>query len=125
MGGLSGHWRPSWTKPSHVYVIHTDAHGHVWSAHSTGGLDLFDPPTGRFKAFTHLPEDPASLCNDMVLSLHQRGDTPWVGMANGLASLNLSGERLPGPVVRDQHGAVPAVRTLQGFPERGHLPDRR
>ncbi|MCB0779840.1 MAG: hypothetical protein KDC03_09965, partial [Flavobacteriales bacterium] len=69
--------------PSHpyVYVIHTDAHGHVWLGTPTGGLDLFDPPTGRFKAFTHLPEDPASLCNDMVLSLHQRGDTLWVGTA--------------------------------------------
>ena len=104
--------------PSHpyVYVIHTDAHGHVWLGTPTGGLDLFDPPTGRFKAFTHLPEDPASLCNDMVLSLHQRGDTLWVGTANGLASLNLSENDCRGLLSGTSTARFQRYGRSQGFP---------
>ena len=45
-----------------ILSLHEDREGYLWVvAVQTGGLDRFDPRTGRSRRFVHDPEDPTSL----------------------------------------------------------------
>jgi PAS domain S-box-containing protein len=67
-----------------------------------GGLDHFDPRTGRAEHFTHDPQDPHSLGGNDLMSLW--GDSTgmlWIGTwANGLNLMDLSA---PGTFTRYQY----------------------
>ncbi len=67
-----------------------------------GGLDHFDPRTGKAEHFTHDPDDPHSLGGNDLMSLW--GDASgmlWIGTwANGLNRMDLSA---PGTFTRYQH----------------------
>ncbi len=61
--------------------------GRIWVA-TSAGLVLLDPGSGRTRAFRHDPANPASLDNDVVLSLYRDGGgTLWVGTNGGLNHL--------------------------------------
>src|SRR5690606_18237246 len=64
--------------------------GMLWIATERGGVNRFDPATGRFTAFRHRDDDPASLADDSVntLWLDADGDL-WIGTANGLDRMDL------------------------------------
>ena len=65
-----------------------DRSGYLWFGTYGGGLNRYDPRTGRFAAFRHNPADPHSLSHDIVYSLmvdHQ--GTLWAGTADGLNRL--------------------------------------
>ena len=53
------------------------------------GLHRFDPRTGQFTIYGHKPDDPESLSDNRVNSLHfdQQG-TLWVGTQDGLSKFN-------------------------------------
>ena len=74
---------------SNIFVISIveDRSGYLWFG-TYGGLNRYDPRTGRFAAFRHNPADPHSLSHDIVYSLmvdHQ--GTLWAGTAAGLSRL--------------------------------------
>jgi ligand-binding sensor domain-containing protein/signal transduction histidine kinase len=50
-----------------------------------GGLNKFQPSTGRFTHYRHDPKNPNSLSNDIVWTLHiDRSGVLWVGTNSGL-----------------------------------------
>ena len=64
---------------TNVVSIAEDREGYLWFGTEGGGLDRFDPRTGRFKAYLHNSADPHSLTSDIVIGLliDHRG-TLWV-----------------------------------------------
>ena len=64
--------------------IKEDSQGFLWIGAQTG-LHRFDPRTGKFKIYQHRPDDPSSLSDNRVNSIHfdRRGEF-WVGTQNGL-----------------------------------------
>ncbi len=69
-------------------AIAEDGDGTMWAGSQTG-LHHFDPKTLRFTLFSHRPDDPSSLSDNRVNSIHmdQRG-TMWLGTQNGLDKYN-------------------------------------
>jgi signal transduction histidine kinase/ligand-binding sensor domain-containing protein len=68
--------------------ITEDKEGFLWLG-AQSGLHRFDPRTGQFKIYGHQPDDPESLSDNRVNSLHfdQQG-TLWVGTQDGLSRFN-------------------------------------
>ena len=68
-------------------TILEDRQGRVWmgSEWSGGGLDLLDPPSGRFRHLRHDPADQQSLSDNNVGALYEdpKGRL-WAGTASGL-----------------------------------------
>jgi signal transduction histidine kinase/streptogramin lyase len=64
--------------------IKEDRAGYFWLG-AQSGLHRFDPRTGKFKVYEHHPDDPRSLSDNRVNSVHfDRRGTLWVGTQNGL-----------------------------------------
>jgi signal transduction histidine kinase/ligand-binding sensor domain-containing protein/DNA-binding response OmpR family regulator len=58
--------------------------GKIWIGTDGGGLDLFDPKTGKFEHYVHRTENPHSLSNNYVIALHQdRKNRVWAGTYQG------------------------------------------
>ncbi|HEX5056029.1 MAG TPA: EAL domain-containing protein [Gammaproteobacteria bacterium] len=88
-----------------------DRAGNIWIATDGGGLDRYDPKTGKIAKYFHDPENPRSLSSDSVISLEQdRRGRIWAGTwAGGLNRLDPG----TGDVVRYQHDpTLPRNRTL-------------
>ena len=68
--------------------IAEDKEGFLWLG-AQSGLHRFDPRTGQFKIYEHQPDDPESLSDNRVNSVHfdQQG-TLWVGTQDGLSEFN-------------------------------------
>lgn len=61
-----------------------DKKGNIWIATNGGGLLRFDRKSKKFTQFKHNPEDPASLSNDVIVTIfldHQ--DKLWLGTYYG------------------------------------------
>ena len=64
--------------------IKEDGEGYFWLG-AQSGLHRFDPRTGQFKIYEHHPDDPKSLSDNRVNSVHfDRRGTLWIGTQNGL-----------------------------------------
>jgi signal transduction histidine kinase/ligand-binding sensor domain-containing protein len=64
--------------------IKEDRHGFLWLG-AQSGLHRFDPRTGEFTIYAHDPDDPRSLSDNRVNSVHfDRSGNMWVGTQNGL-----------------------------------------
>lgn len=61
-----------------------DTSGGIWVATWGGGLDFFDPRTGRFRHYKNNPNDPSSLGDNRLHVVFQdsRGNT-WIGGYSG------------------------------------------
>jgi signal transduction histidine kinase/ligand-binding sensor domain-containing protein len=68
--------------------ITEDREGLLWLG-AQSGLHRFDPRTGQFTIYGHKPDDPESLSDNRVNSVHfdQQG-TLWVGTQDGLSKFN-------------------------------------
>jgi diguanylate cyclase (GGDEF)-like protein len=88
-----------------------DRHGNVWIATDGGGLNKFNPKTGRFTKYFHSPDNPRSLSSNSTLSLEEdRNGMLWIGTWAG--GLNRMDPRT-GEVVRYQHDpTAPRNRTI-------------
>lgn len=81
-----------------VTSIYEDHNGVLWvgcgpadnsSPVSKGGLNAFDPKTGRFTHFAHDPQNHSSLSNNAVTSITEDPQGRlWVGTRSGLNQLN-------------------------------------
>ncbi len=68
-----------------VWYIHEDRRGILWLATSEGGLNRFDPATGRATHYTERD----GLASNMVCSiLEDRHGNLWIGTNNGLSRLD-------------------------------------
>jgi diguanylate cyclase (GGDEF)-like protein len=88
-----------------------DRDGRIWIATDGGGLNRYDPGSGRIARFFHDPKNPGSLSSNTVLSLEQdRRGRIWVGTwAGGLNRFDPE----TGKFTRYRHDPVaPANRTI-------------
>ena len=71
------------------YCLVADSTGILWIGFYGTGLDRFDPESGTFTHFRHDPNDPTTLCNDIVTSvlMDHKGNL-WVGTFQGLDLLD-------------------------------------
>jgi diguanylate cyclase (GGDEF)-like protein len=89
-----------------------DRKGNIWIATDGGGLNRYDPASGRITKYIHEPDNPKSLSSNSVLSLEEdRHGRIWIGTwAGGLNRLDPA----TGEIVRYQHNpAAPENRTLR------------
>ena len=71
-----------------VKALYQDRSGVLWVGVMEGGLNRFDPVTGRFRHYRHDPHDPRSLGGNTPLSIGEDGQARlWVGTQTG--GLNL------------------------------------
>ncbi len=67
-----------------VKALFEDRAGSIWAGTFGGGLDRFDPATGKFTRYRHDPRDPASLGSDIVRCIREdRSGALWVGTQGG------------------------------------------
>jgi diguanylate cyclase (GGDEF)-like protein len=88
-----------------------DSNGNIWIATDGGGLNRYDPKSGRITKYFHEPDNSRSLSSNSVLSLEEdRRGMIWSGTwAGGLNRLNPA----TGEIVRFQHNPkAPPNRTL-------------
>lgn len=72
-----------------IIALAEDSHGQLWLGTWGGGLNRYDPLTGKFIRYTHQPENPASLSHDLVTAvLEDSSGILWVGTLNGLDRLD-------------------------------------
>src|SRR5262249_59483722 len=89
MGGAGGR-----LPNADVLSIAEGGSGKLWFATWGGGLHLFAPRTGQWKAYRHNPDDLSSLSRDSVFALliDHRG-TLWVGTEEGIDAFDPTTER--------------------------------
>ncbi len=74
-GALSHDW---------IWSLHADPDGVIWIGTDGGGLNRYDPVTGRFSSYRHDDKDPHSLSNDRVrVVLRSRQGHFWLGTDGG------------------------------------------
>ncbi|HEX5056839.1 MAG TPA: EAL domain-containing protein [Gammaproteobacteria bacterium] len=88
-----------------------DRGGRIWIATDGGGLNRYDPRSGRFTKYMHDPDNPRSLSNNSVLSLEEDHlGRLWIGTwAGGLNRFDPA----TGEFIRYQHDpSAPQDRTI-------------
>lgn len=74
-------------------LVETDD-GLIWIGTDPGGLNVYDPKTGKFRSYQHDPNNPNSLPNDSVWSLLAAADgSLWVGTRGGLSHFDRATEQ--------------------------------
>jgi len=69
---------------NYVVALLEDADGGIWAGTSDGGLNRYDPRTGRFTRYRHDTGDPASLSHDRITALALAADGGvWAGTYGG------------------------------------------
>ncbi len=123
--------------PTVINVIQ-DRSGIIWFGTFGHGLVSYEPRSGAYSIYRHNPNDPTSLCNDVVhrLFVDHRG-TLWIGTEGGLSAFDPGSRRFhnydtPGvagqmylTIAEDKAGTLwlgTARSGLQHFdPATGHL----
>lgn len=69
---------------SNVSAILEDRYGFLWLATWGGGLDRYDPATGKFHHYRNHPQNPVSISDDRVQTLYEdsKGNI-WIGTYSG------------------------------------------
>ncbi len=71
-----------------AWVLYEDRNGYIWIG-TNGGVDRFDPVTGKFTNYAHDPDDPGSISNNSVRSIGEdRRGFIWFGTFNGMNRFN-------------------------------------
>lgn len=69
-----------WSSCPHVRILHQDKGGAFWVGTFNGGINHFDPITGKLSHYIHDPDDPNSLANNMIFTLFEdRQERLWIG----------------------------------------------
>lgn len=68
-------------------AIHEDRSGRLWVGTNNGGLNCYDPRSGRFRRYISSREDPSSPTSNFIQAiLEDDNGTLWVGTLGGLCS---------------------------------------
>jgi PAS domain S-box-containing protein len=93
-----------------VVSMAEDRSGYLWFGTFGGGLNRFDPKTGRFKVYRHVPSDPRSLADDVVTALFvSRNGALWAGSDSAISRFDPKSDRfdvhrIPSQPVSQFHG---------------------
>jgi PAS domain S-box-containing protein len=93
-----------------VVSMAEDRSGDVWFGTFGGGLNRFDPKTGRFKVYRHDPSDARSLADDVVTALFvSRNGALWAGSDSAISRFDQQSDRfdvyrIPSEPVSQYHG---------------------
>jgi ligand-binding sensor domain-containing protein/DNA-binding CsgD family transcriptional regulator len=72
-----------------VRALYEDRDGMLWVATNTGGLNRFDPRTGKFRAFRHDSADPTTISHDSIYGMTEDdAGNLWAGTQIGLNRLD-------------------------------------
>lgn len=68
-----------------IYSLLADRKGRIWAGGIFGGLQVYDPSSGRFRHWEHQADDPHSLSSNEVWDIAQTADGAlWVATQDGL-----------------------------------------
>jgi signal transduction histidine kinase/ligand-binding sensor domain-containing protein/CheY-like chemotaxis protein len=68
-----------------VFDIAEDPRGRLWLGTNTSGVAVYDRRSGRYTVFSHDPDDPRSLSDDLVRNiLHDGRGNTWLATNDGL-----------------------------------------
>jgi ligand-binding sensor domain-containing protein len=77
-----------------VVSMAEDRSGYVWFGTFGGGLNRFDPKTGRFKVYRHDPSDARSLADDVVSALYvSRNGAVWAASDSAISRFDPESDR--------------------------------
>lgn len=80
---------PNSLSNNNTFCLLQSRDGLIWIGTDPGGLNVYDPETGRFSVFRNDPADPSSLADNSVWSLMEDNEgNIWVGTRNGLSRLD-------------------------------------
>ncbi len=101
-----------------VRCLYEDREGMLWVGTAAGGLNRYDPRSGRFERFVHDSSDPDSLAGEAVLAISEGPDGAlWVATGAGLARL----DRASGQFRRFGHDPEVPGTLAAGQPASLHL----
>jgi ligand-binding sensor domain-containing protein/DNA-binding CsgD family transcriptional regulator len=74
-----------------IRSVYEAVDGSIWVGTNTGGLDHYDPATGKFRNFRHDSTDPASIIDDSINAIVEgTAGLLWVATKKGLSRLDRS-----------------------------------
>jgi ligand-binding sensor domain-containing protein len=118
-GRFSLYKRNGQSGTENYFDIDEDRNGGLWLG-GTSGLQHFDPATGNFTGYEHRLDDPHSLSDNRVTSVHvDHAGTVWAATQSGLDKLNLESGKFASYYTKD---GLPSDRVnciLED--QRGHL----
>jgi diguanylate cyclase (GGDEF)-like protein len=80
---------PNSLSNNNTFCLIQTADGLIWIGTDPGGLNVYDPQTGKFSVYRHNPDDPQSLADDSIWSLREdKNGSIWVGTRGGLSHLD-------------------------------------
>lgn len=80
---------PNSLSNNNTFALIESRDGLIWIGTDPGGLNVYDPKTGKFSLYLHDESDPNSLVNDSVWSLMEATDgSIWIGTRGGLSHLD-------------------------------------
>ncbi len=78
---------PTGTNDDMIQYVYEDREGILWLGTLKGGLNRFDPGSGRFRHFVNDPDDPSSISNNRVKCILEPEiygeNILWIGTQNG------------------------------------------
>ncbi|WP_319415548.1 two-component regulator propeller domain-containing protein [Marispirochaeta aestuarii] len=75
-----------------IFELYEDSSGGIWLGTNIAGAVRMDPASGLYRHYTHDPDDPGSLSDNLVRTILEDPDgTVWIGTNNGLNRLDPSG----------------------------------
>ncbi len=80
---------PNSLSNNNTFALIESRDGLIWIGTDPGGLNVYDPKTGKFSLYLHDESDPNSLVNDSIWSLLEATDGGiWIGTRGGLSHLD-------------------------------------
>jgi diguanylate cyclase (GGDEF)-like protein len=80
---------PNSLSNNNTFALIESRDGLIWIGTDPGGLNVYDPQTGKFSLYLHDEANPNSLADDSVWSLLEDKDgSMWIGTRGGLSHLN-------------------------------------
>lgn len=80
--------RPGSLSTNYITSITEDVQHKLWIGTLGAGVNLYDPATNTFSAYSHKDNDPASLINNMIHRVIFIKNKIWVGTSEGLSIID-------------------------------------
>ena len=80
---------PNSLSNNNTFSLIESSDGLIWVGTDPGGLNIYDPATGKFTLYLHDDDNPNSLPDDSIWSLlEDSAGNIWIGTRNGLSRLD-------------------------------------
>ncbi len=82
-------YNPNSLSNNNTFALIESSDGLIWVGTDPGGLNVYDPATGKFRLYVHDETEPNSLADDSIWSIMEASDGDiWVGTRSGLSRLD-------------------------------------